>query len=290
VAAHAEEPKRVGVDPGNDPGRDEYGLPPVDIQIPDDARDLDRDVHAYYRELRARRRRTRVQRFAGPLTRHGMVLPLVAACLALTLLTGTLLTVLAGRQVSPLPGRGGSGSGRGAPGPGRRTPGPAQSAPASASPGPELLPNAQLAHLDGRPVGLRSLAPAVLAWVPSGCQTCGSVLRQLARRATQAHVRIYFVGTDRAVQDLEGLIGPAGPRYSQKILNDTTGVLIYTYGPVGVTAIFAHRDDSVNVVRQLPSQPALKQFASGLHALAVSDQGSPAASATPSGTPVPHAT
>src|SRR5580704_17605987 len=29
------------VEPGNDPGRDEYGLPPADIEIPDDARDLD---------------------------------------------------------------------------------------------------------------------------------------------------------------------------------------------------------------------------------------------------------
>ena len=35
------------------PGRDDGGLPPVNIVIPDDARDLDRDVLAYRRELRA---------------------------------------------------------------------------------------------------------------------------------------------------------------------------------------------------------------------------------------------
>ena len=39
--------------PGGGSGRDE---PPLDIQIPDDARELDRDVLAYRREMRAQRR------------------------------------------------------------------------------------------------------------------------------------------------------------------------------------------------------------------------------------------
>ncbi len=76
-----------------DPGRDDYGLPPVDIEVPDDARELDRDVQAYRRELRSQRRRNLARRVYGPLTRDGMVLPLLAGCLALTLLAATLLTV-----------------------------------------------------------------------------------------------------------------------------------------------------------------------------------------------------
>ena len=36
---------------GGDQGRDDYGLPPVDIEVPDDARELARDVQAYRREL-----------------------------------------------------------------------------------------------------------------------------------------------------------------------------------------------------------------------------------------------
>jgi len=64
----------VGVPPDievdNDPGRDEYGLPPVDVEITDDARELDRDVQAYQRELRARRRNMRVQRLSAPRTRR----------------------------------------------------------------------------------------------------------------------------------------------------------------------------------------------------------------------------
>ena len=38
------------MNPGGESGWDE---PPLDIQIPDDARELERDVLAYHRELRA---------------------------------------------------------------------------------------------------------------------------------------------------------------------------------------------------------------------------------------------
>lgn len=81
------------MNPGGEPERDDTGLPPVDIEIPDDARDLDRDVQAYHRELRAERRRQRWRsahhRFGG----DGIVLPLLACCLILALITGTLLTI-----------------------------------------------------------------------------------------------------------------------------------------------------------------------------------------------------
>src|SRR5260370_41745465 len=89
-AAHAGE---MRVNTGGDPGRDDYGLPPVDIEVPDDARELGRDVQAYYRELRSLRRRILARKLYGPLARDGMVLPLLAGCLALTLLAATLLTV-----------------------------------------------------------------------------------------------------------------------------------------------------------------------------------------------------
>ena len=83
---------------GGDPGRDDYGLPPVDIEVPDDARELTRDVQAYHRELRSLRRQRLARRLYGPLTRDGMVLPLLAGCLALTLVAATLLTVFTARQ------------------------------------------------------------------------------------------------------------------------------------------------------------------------------------------------
>jgi hypothetical protein len=80
----------VTVNPGGGSGWDE---PPLDIQIPDDARELDRDVLAYHRELRARRRRNRLRRLAGPFAGQGTVMPLLASILAVCLVAGAMLSV-----------------------------------------------------------------------------------------------------------------------------------------------------------------------------------------------------
>jgi hypothetical protein len=83
----------VTVNPGGGSGWDE---PPLDIQVPDDARELDRDVLAYHRELRAQRRRNRLKRLAGPLAPSaggGTVVPLLASILAVCLVAGAMLSV-----------------------------------------------------------------------------------------------------------------------------------------------------------------------------------------------------
>ena len=81
------------MNPGGGSGWDE---PPLDIHVPDDARELDRDVLAYHRELRAQRRRTRLRRLAGPFApfaAHGSVMPLLASILAVCLVAGAMLSV-----------------------------------------------------------------------------------------------------------------------------------------------------------------------------------------------------
>jgi hypothetical protein len=78
------------VDPGAGSGWDE---PPLDVQIPDDARELDRDVLAYHRELRARRRRRRLRRLTSPFSGPGTVMPLLASILAVCLVAGAMLSV-----------------------------------------------------------------------------------------------------------------------------------------------------------------------------------------------------
>lgn len=77
------------MNPGGGSGWDE---PPLDIQIPDDARELQRDVLAYHRELRAERRRKRLRRLAGPFARGG-AMPLLASILAVCLVAGAMLSV-----------------------------------------------------------------------------------------------------------------------------------------------------------------------------------------------------
>ena len=80
----------IRVEVSVNPGWDE---PPLDVQIPDDARELDRDVLAYHRELRARRRRHRLRRVTSPFAGQGTILPLLASILAVCLVAGAMLSV-----------------------------------------------------------------------------------------------------------------------------------------------------------------------------------------------------
>ena len=89
------------MNPGGGSGWDE---PPLDIQIPDDARELDRDVLAYHRELRAMRRRNRLRRLAGPFApfaARGSVMPLLASILAVRLVAGAMLSVATFSPANP---------------------------------------------------------------------------------------------------------------------------------------------------------------------------------------------
>src|ERR1022692_4455345 len=160
VAAHAGE---VRVNVGGEPDRDDFGLPPVDIEIPDEARELDRDVQAYRRELRALRRQGRLGRLHGPLTRDGLVLPLLAGCLAMVLISRVLVTVFTAGQSGTPP----------------VTPSqPAHTSISRARPAGRpagQLPDATVI-MAGNALPLRSLMPSVLPRVPAGCG-CRSALR-----------------------------------------------------------------------------------------------------------------
>jgi hypothetical protein len=226
------------VDIGGEPERDESGLPPVDIEIPDDARELDRDLHAYYRELRAGRRRRRAQRIIAPFTKHGMVIPLVAGMLAVTLFTGTMLTVITSAPETTLPR-------------------PLRSSASPVPPPPGriggLLPQAQVL-VGSKPASLRELAaPSVLAVVPRGCK-CVTALRRLVAQAP-AQIVIYFVATAGGVKQLARLARRAGPRKVHLV--EDSGNSLGVYKPAGLTAILVRRDRAVTVVD--------RQLASGFH-------------------------
>ncbi len=88
------------MNPGGGSGWDE---PPLDIQIPDDARELDRDVLAYHREVRAQRRRNRLRRLTSPFSGPGTVMPLLASILAVCLVAGAMLSVATFSPASTAP-------------------------------------------------------------------------------------------------------------------------------------------------------------------------------------------
>jgi hypothetical protein len=245
----------VRVNVGGDPDRDDFGLPPVDIQIPDDARDLDRDVQAYQRELRALRRRRRASRLSGPLTRDQMVMPLLAGCLILALLTSTLLIMFAAGQTG-MPHAPASHA--------AAQPAPAGSRPKAGQIGGPL-PSAAVV-IGGKSVPLSKIVasgPSVLALVPNDCR-CASALRQLGAQAAQAHVAVYLVGTGGGMPQMALLATRAGQSPS-RVADDTANVLGTTYRQSGLTAVLVRRGGSVtSVARRLA--PGL-QLEAGLRQL-----------------------
>jgi hypothetical protein len=214
------------VNPGGEPERDETGLPPVDIEIPDDARELDRDVQAYYREIRAQRRLQRGHRMRGSLAKDGIILPLLACCLILALITGTLLTVFTATsdqmqglsggagKATARPSASGSASSRssassGTP-PSGGTSGPASGGtPARALAIPEVVrglrpPRATIA-VDGRaPILVRDLHQAALVLIPAQCN-CTAAVSWLIGVVHGAHASTYLVYTDSTKATVEQL-------------------------------------------------------------------------------------
>jgi hypothetical protein len=216
------------VNPGGEPGRDEGGLPPAGIEIPDDARELDREVLAYRREQRARRRRARWDRLLGPLRGHGALLPLVASCVALSMLAGTLLSVF---SISPA------------------------SAPVlsnSASPPPPTdssLPKGTV-FVGGKATPVRSLVRSVLVLVSDDCG-CIQALQQVTSQAARAGVRrVYFVGTANKMADVTQLTRIAGQGTAVAV-KDAANVLGNAYHPAGLTIVLVRSDATTTVQRNL---------------------------------------
>jgi hypothetical protein len=220
------------VNRGGDPERDDYGLPPVDIEIPDDARELDRDFQAYHRELRVQRRHRLVRRLGGPLTRDGMVLPLLASCLALTLLAGTLLTMFTARRAIPSTLQ--------------TTSSPRRDRPAAVGQLGGPLPSASVTLDSGQPRTLRDFRPAVLALVPADCD-CATAARQLSVQAAAASVKLYFVAAGPAVVQARALARRSGLG-ADRVVTDTDDAMGGTYQPVGLTAVLVYKDGSVGSI------------------------------------------
>lgn len=237
------------VNRGGDPERDDYGLPPVDIEIPDDARELGRDIQAYHRELRVQRRNRLVRRLGGPLTRDGMVLPLLASCLALTLLAGTLLTMFTARHAVPSTLQ--------------TTSAPRQSQPPVGKAG-GLLPAARVTVGEDQIRALRDFRSSALALVPAGCR-CAAAAHRLSVQASAAGVMLYFVATGPAVPEARKLARRSGLS-ADHVVTDTQDAMGSAYHPIGMTAVLVYRDGLVRSInQQLGPGLQLQDSLKGLH-------------------------
>jgi hypothetical protein len=213
------------VNPGGEPERDETGLPPVDIEIPDDARELDRDVQAYRRELRARRRSQRQGRWRRSLSRDGVALPLLACCLVLALITGTLLTVFTATSNQSLGLPGSSNSAATRPG-----------TPVADMVRNQALPSAVLT-VDGSSVPVRGIGPDMLVLVPRRCD-CAGTLNWLVEVASRARVPVFLIDTPATKPEVESLYRQVGSqlRWRVQLASETDNVLSPAKVPAGIPA------------------------------------------------------
>jgi hypothetical protein len=169
------------VRPDGDPDPDDYGLPHVDVVVPDDARELDRDVLAYRREERRRRRSARLRRAFRPVTRFGVAIPIIAGALLVALVSGALMTAF-GPRPAPRP--------KGVP--------LAQSPTAPPGEIGGLLPAGSVDEVNGGETSkeLRAQRPAVFAIVPPGYE-CQDVVASLAGTAQRYQISFFLVADPR---------------------------------------------------------------------------------------------
>lgn len=247
---------------GGEPGHDDYGLPRVDVEIPDDARELDRDVQAYHRELRALRRRERSRRWRAPLQRPGALLPLIAGCLLVAMLSGMVLTMFsANSYISGTPGTSGTSGFIG-----HRpsaTPPPRGSVPSrpGAQPPGTPLPNRTIT-VGSRRVALRTLTSAVLAIIPAACQ-CFTALRELLAQTERADVPVYLIASPGSRAAVASLAASSGsPR--AVLATDPGNVLTAAYHPVGLTVLLVDYRGTVTVTSGQVSPLQLARRLAGL--------------------------
>ncbi|MEU5876681.1 hypothetical protein [Spirillospora sp. NPDC047279] len=187
--------------PDGDPEPDDYGLPRVDVVVPDDARELEREVLAYRREERQRRRRARFRRLLSPFSRFGVAVPIIAGALLIALLSGALMTAFGPRP---------------APRPTASLADPTSTVPPGRPGGP--LPSGDVAIVNGKAERRRlaDLRSGVLAIVPSQC-ACDRLIDELATRTRQYNLSFWLTldrrdapaSRDAALRRLRALGGAA---------------------------------------------------------------------------------
>ena len=253
----------------SEPGRDDGSLPPVNIVIPDDARELDRDVLAYHREMRALRRRQRRHRLLHPRSGPGLggpaaIVPLIALCLAIALVGGALLSVLtispAGQESALTP----SASPRATGGPARLT----------------ALP-AGTVRLDGQTSeSVRLLASSAVVLVPDDCG-CGQSLARLTNQAYAAGAPVYFVGAGAP----SGQLMQEAVKYGAMAADDPDGVLTGAYHPAGLTVLLVFSDATAEVRKNLSGSFTLGLRRGELNSPGSTADASPSARAHPTAGP-----
>jgi hypothetical protein len=222
------------MDRGSDEGVGGAGGIPAGqpVVVPDDARELARDVEAWRREQRWERRRRAFERkfFGGPNRTGSMSAPLVIAVLLAVVMLGATIVSSAdspARHVVPPVAL-------------------ALAAPAAAAGSlGGLLPDAGLTGPTGT-TPAQVLRPAVLALASAGC-ACASALAHLADEAAGYGLTIYLVGAAAQHAELATLSDEVG-RHDITVLADPSGTLVSALSRGGLTVVAVHADGVIGAI------------------------------------------
>lgn len=223
--------------------------PADEILVPDDARELEREVAAYHRELRQRRRRQRLDRLVGGARwrRAGLSAPLIAAVLVVVTGVAVLLVALhPSSQRSEAPATAlATGVGR------------------LGTVGGLVLDDT--VTVDGVAKSAQALRPGVLALLPDPCATaCAKTLDALAGHAGQYGLRVYLVAAAEGRPPTGALLGGISRGQVSAAL-DPGGVLAAAYEAHGLTAVLVRHDGVVvSVARDLTDVARLDGELGGL--------------------------
>jgi hypothetical protein len=203
------------------------------LVVPDDISELDADIRAYHREVRASSRR-RVLRRVFVHSRFGITLPVLLAALFLAALYSVVMLVVA----SPRP----------------QAPHGVALANPKTAPGRVggLLPKVRIADSKGSFTEIRALRPAVVMLVPAKCN-CAGEIRSAASAAEHARLHVTVVGTSmptRPSNISDSLIS---------LRREPTDVLLPAYDVAAKPVILLVRSDGVvsRVLHTLPTSARL---------------------------------
>ncbi len=224
----------------------------ADVVVPDDIRDLARDVAAYHREVR---RAERARRLRQLLARRGAVPTIVVAVAALlAALVAGLLAVMAPRTVI-------------------RAPEAAPLAAPAAAPGAQggLLPSTTLIGPNGA-VNTRqpALRPAVFALVPVGCH-CRTLLNSLSGQAYGEGLQLAVVVPAASDPTAASLVSPRIGNAS--VYYDAPATLAGTIGRThGITVVVVYRDGTIYSIQRDVTDSADASLDAALQTMLLADR------------------
>jgi hypothetical protein len=194
------------------------------VVVPDDARELARDVAAWRREERWKRRRRFIERMLGGRASSTRALSapiIITLMIAATLLGATL--IFPGRTPEHPP----------------TAPVPLVLAAPSTAPGTVggLVPDDALVGQTGTTTA-RALRPALLVVAQSEC-ACATALTHLAQEAADNGLTIYLIGSRAQQSDLNALAGSTSVAVRVMVDQDSAITTAFAKGTLTVVAVHA---------------------------------------------------